>query len=444
MKRLAFIAALAAFCLAAMIFLAAVWSVISPHEFDRRVEWVQLKLEQLIPQPPHPEFIPTPLADVDSETSQQITALAPASTDTPLPASTPTRAATLTAAPPTRAPARQPALAAALPARVALTDFHHDYQRFNNCGPTTLSILLSHLGRTETQYDLAPLLKGTPDDKNVSPDEIVALARSYGFHATARVNGTLAEMKSFLAQGIPVMVESWFVPRPKDASGHYRLLTGYDDSASAPTHGVGLTVEYIPTYPAAETGFLIAQDAYMGPNVKLPYNAWDLDWRVFNRTYLVLYTDAQAATVSAIIGSDADDGTRYAHSRDTAQKEINANDSDPYAWFNFGSSLTALSQYDQAARAFDRARVLKLPWRMMWYQFAPYEAYYHAARYAEVIALADATLANVSGLEESFYYRGLAQLALGQKDAARDSFRRALQANPHYAQAKQALAQAGG
>lgn len=443
MKHVAFIAALVSFCLAAMIFLGAVWSVVSPHEFDRRVEWVQLKFVQLIPQTPHPEYIPTPLADPASETSQPITALAVA-TETPVPTPTPARSATRAAAPPARTPARQPAPAAALPARVTLTDFHHDYQRFNNCGPTTLAMLLSHFGRGETQYDLAPLLKGTPDDKNVSPDEIVALAPSYGFHAIARVNGTTAEMKTFLAQGIPVMVENWFVPRPKDASGHYRLLTGYDDGGTAPTHGVGLTVEYIPTYSDTETGFFIAQDSYTGPNIKLPYAAWDLDWRVFNRTYLVLYTDAQAAAVNAIIGGDSDDATMYAHARDTAQKEITANDGDPYAWFNFGSSLTALGQYDQAARAFDKARVLKLPWRMMWYQFEPYEAYYRAARYAEVIALANATLTGVSGLEESFYYRGLAQLALGQKDAARDSFRLALQTNPHYALAKQALAQAGG
>lgn len=246
-------------------------------------------------------------------------------------------------------------------------------------------------------------------------------------------------MKSFLAQGIPVMVESWFIPRPKDASGHYRLLTGYDDAGTAPTRGIGLTVEYVDSYPPTETGFFVAQDSYIGPNIKLAYQAWDLDWRVFNRTFLVIYRDAQSAAVQRIIGDDADDTAMFTHAYDQAQREVTANNADAFAWFNLGTSLTGLGRFDEAARAFDKARVLKLPWRMLWYQFGPYEAYYHAGRYAEVIALANATLANSPGLEESLYYRGLAQLALGQKDAARDSFQTALKSNPHFARAKQAL-----
>jgi tetratricopeptide (TPR) repeat protein len=240
------------------------------------------------------------------------------------------------------------------------------------------------------------------------------------------------------------MSESWFVPHLENASGHYRLLSGYDDAASASTRGVGLTVQYVDTYPSSEKGFFIARDSYTGPNTKLPYVAFDLDWRVFNRTYIVAYTDAQASAVKAIVGDNMDDATMYARAHEVAQREMALNGNDPYAWFNLGSSLVGLGKYEEAANAFDKARVLKLPWRMMWYQFGPYEAYYHAARYREVIALADATLASSAGLEESLYYRGLAQLALGQKDAARASFQRALQSNPHFAPAKQALAGMGG
>ncbi|HEX9074784.1 MAG TPA: C39 family peptidase [Anaerolineae bacterium] len=432
MIRIRFIAAWMVFCFAAIVFAGAVWATVVPHEFDRRVEWVQLKIQAVLPQPPRPEFVPTPLAVQEP-------------IDTPtLPANLPqpTAASTRTATPRV-APTRPPIAASApLPPRVALSDFRHDYQRFNNCGPTTLSILLSHLGRSETQYDLAPLLKGNNDDRNVSPDEIVALVRSYGFRAVVRENGSMPEMKSFLAQGIPVMVESWFIPHPKDASGHYRVLTGYDDAGTASTRGVGLTVEYIDGYPPVENGFFIAQDSYIGPNIKLAYQAWDFDWRVFNRTYLVIYTDAQASVVRNILGDDADDTTMFTHAYAQAQREVTANNADAFAWFNLGTALTGLGRFDEAGRAFDRARVLKLPWRMLWYQFGPYEAYYHAGRYAEVIALANATLAASPGLEESLYYRGLAQLALGQKDAARDSFQLALKANPHFARAKQALSDA--
>ena len=61
MIRIRFIAACMAFCFAAIIFAGSVWITIAPHEFDRRVEWVQLKIQALLPQPPPPEFVPTPL-----------------------------------------------------------------------------------------------------------------------------------------------------------------------------------------------------------------------------------------------------------------------------------------------------------------------------------------------------------------------------------------------
>ena len=437
MNRFRFLAALLAFCLAAIIFGMSVWATFLPNEFDRRVEWVQLKVQALLPSEPHPEFVPTPLIQIEAPTPLLVVAANPPDPSATRPASTPT---------PTRKPTAAPSKGGVTPPpppRVSLTDFRHDYQRFNNCGPATTSILLSHFGRSETQYDLAPILKGNKDDKNVSPDEIATLVRSYGFRVLIRVNGDPVEMKNLLAQKIPVIVENWFVPKPKDASGHYRLLTGYDDTAAASTHGVGLSAEYDANYPATENGFFIAQDSYMGPNIKLPYRAWDLDWRVFNRTYIVVYTDAQAATVKAIVGDEMDDATMYAHARDVAQREIAANANDAFGWFNLGSSLVGLGKYDEAARAFDKARLLKLPWRMLWYQFGPYEAYNRTGRSAEVITLANATLAITNGLEESLYYRGLAQLALGQKDAARESFQLALQSNPHFAKAKQAMLEIG-
>ena len=67
---------------------------------------------------------------------------------------------------------------------------------------------------------------------------------------------------------------------------------------------------------------------------------------------------------------------------------------DPFAWFNLGSDLVALGRFEEAAQAYDRARRIGLPWRMLWYQFGPFRAYYETGRYDEVIALADATIAH--------------------------------------------------
>ena len=128
----------------------------------------------------------------------------------------------------------------------------------------------SHFGRGELQAQAAAFLKPNADDKNVGPDELVAFARSVGLQADYRVGGDLERLKLLLANGVPVVAEMWFTPRPNDGMGHYRLLVGYDD---------------VP-------GRFIAYDSYDQPgvNVPLPYGPFDADWRVFNRTYIPVYT----------------------------------------------------------------------------------------------------------------------------------------------------------
>ena len=97
-----------------------------------------------------------------------------------------------------------------------------------------------------------------------------------------------------------------------------------------------------------------------------------------------------------------------------------------------------------AAVAFDQARVIGLPWRMLWYQFAPFRAYYDSGRYDELIAVADATIATAGNIEETFYWKGKGLQALGDIDGARDNFRRAAELNSNYADAAAALTELGG
>ena len=61
-------------------------------------------------------------------------------------------------------------------------------------------------------------------------------------------------------------------------------------------------------------------------------------------------------------------------------------------------------------------------------------------RYQDVIALADATLATTSDLEESYYWRGMARLALGDADGARADFETALRLHEDWPPAVAALA----
>ena len=89
---------------------------------------------------------------------------------------------------------------------------------------------------------------------------------------------------------------------------------------------------------------------------------------------------------------------------------------------------------------YDQARVLGLPWRMLWYQFGPFRAYDAVGRYDEVLALADATLATTPHIEELHYWRGRALQALGDVEAARQSYQAALEVNANFAPAHEALA----
>jgi tetratricopeptide (TPR) repeat protein len=112
-----------------------------------------------------------------------------------------------------------------------------------------------------------------------------------------------------------------------------------------------------------------------------------------------------------------------------------------FSWFNVGTNLTALGRYDEAAAAYDQARQLGLHYRMLWYQFGPYEAYYAAGRYEDVIALANATLATARNLEESYYWRGMAHLAQGNRADARADFKAALRYHEEWGPATKALAE---
>jgi tetratricopeptide (TPR) repeat protein len=101
-------------------------------------------------------------------------------------------------------------------------------------------------------------------------------------------------------------------------------------------------------------------------------------------------------------------------------------------------------QYADAATAYDKAFEIYAnldqaekdrPYRMMWYQTGPYWAYDYTGRYQDVIDLADTTLSTPSVgpvLEESLYWRGLAENALGDSRAAIKDLKEAVRLNPHF------------
>ncbi len=392
---------------------------------DLKMESARVRVMEILPQPERPDFVPTPILQIQNDAAPTIVWSKQPAPTIASEIATPPAVSVMSTQNPTPRPS--PAPTEIIPLKpiqpsVELTGVTHEAQRFNNCGPTTLRMYLSYFGYTkDSQVQIANVLKPNKDDRNVSPDELSGYAESKGFHALVRVNGNLEQLKQILSNDLPVMIEEGYdPPRAKQGwMGHYLLLTGYDDTG------------------------IIAQDSYNGPDQRVAWHDVDDHWRNFNRTYLLFYTDAQEAMVRAIVGAEMDDDTMYAQAAQRAQEEWNANPQDAFAAFNLGSSLVGLGEYEAAANAFDRARRLQLPWRMMWYQFGPYEAYYRVGRYEEVIALADATLKPTGDLEESYYYKGLAFQKLGRSEQARAAFEEALRYNANYRAARQALKELG-
>jgi tetratricopeptide (TPR) repeat protein len=346
---------------------------------------------------------------------------APTATETPQPAATSTATPT------------------PLPPSVRLESFTHHFQTWNNCGPATLAMGLSYFGVYRTQQQTAAILKPNPEDRNVSPYEMTAYVNDHVEEVAAfdRANGNLHLLQALLAAGWPVIIELGINPpgeyRWMGWYGHYLLVVAYDDDEEQFwVYDSWFGTSEVPGENATSEGRAIG------------YSEIDRQWREFNRNYIVLFRPEEAARVTAVIGPDMDDSLMWRRALAVAQAEVTAEPDDAFLWFNLGTVYNALEEYEKAAAAFDQARAIGLPWRMLWYQFGPYEAYQQTGRYNDVIMLANVTLDGRPYFEESYYYRGLAQAALGDIVEARRNLSRAAAFNPNFIPAAEALEEIEG
>jgi hypothetical protein len=311
-----------------------------------------------------------------------------------------------------------------IPEAVLLNGITHEYQQMNNCGPATLSMALTFWGWLGDQRDTRAFLRpnfATFDDKNVSPYEMATYVESQTqLSAVVRVGGDIDILKHLIAAGFPVIIEKGFQPPKEDWMGHYALITGYDDTRNR----------------------FITQDSYIMPDFPVPYG--DLSgqwWRDFNNVYLVIYPLDRRSDLFAVLGPQIDPVGNYGSAAQNARQEIeNLTGRDQFfAWYNLGTNLLGITDYVGAAYAYDQAFELyadlpedERPWRLLWYQVGPYEAYFHSRRYQDVITLANQTLSFLGApvLEESLYWRGLSKEALGDLEGAIADLVKAAEINP--------------
>ena len=357
-------------------------------------------------------------------------------------ASSPTPAPTHSTPQPSAAPTITPTQ---LPPSVLLKGVKPEPQQWNNCGPATLSMALSFYDWNGTQTDIAPVLKPNDRDKNVMPYEMTDYVNTYtDLRALMRIGGTLDTLKSLLAAGFPVVIEKGFEPANLNEGwmGHYGVLIGYDDAKQE--------------FTTQDSYLLISQPDWQNfTGFKISYSDLESYWRNFNFVFLVIYPSDKENDVLNAIGPLMDEAAANRAAYDRAVKETTSL-TDPrdrfFAWFNVGSSSVNLQDYAGAATAFDNAYAIypdipekKRPWRVLWYQTGPYFAYYYSARYQDVIDLADTTLDAMSEpiLEESYYWRAQAELALGDQTAAVDDLNTSLKYHEGFGPSVYLLSQLG-
>jgi hypothetical protein len=358
-------------------------------------------------------------------TSVAVTPLATAATPANAQAgfdASPTVAASRTPIP-THVPTATPVPLIKPPPSITLDPPKWEKQGINNCGPATLAMYMRYFGWQGTQDDVAKVLHPNTLDKNVRWDELVYYVKTHAgwLDALFRVGGTIDKMKLFLANGYPVVIETGYELPDFGWVGHYLLLTGYDDQQQ----------------------IFIVQDATAGANQKVAYAKIDQYWQQFNRLYIVVFRPERTDVVNAILGADADEAVNRENALEAAQADVTADSKNAFAYFNLGSNLNYFDRYQEAAEAYDRARGLGLPKRMLFYQFGPYRAYFNLARYQDVIDLTTFTLNYRPDLEESYFWRGWAEYQLGQQKEAIADWRKALEVNPTFNDAKTALESVG-
>jgi tetratricopeptide (TPR) repeat protein len=375
--------------------------------------------------------------------------------DFPTPSATPTPLPT-DQAPPTVTPTPPP------PSFILKgVSYVDQMNRYNYCGPANLAMGLEFWGwkgdpgsLLETRDQIAAEVKpGENDlsknfvdrgntDVNVMPYEMVNFVNDHtSYKAIFRYGGEVDLLKRLIAAGFPVITEKGiYEPLLPDYSvqwgGHYSFTTGYDDAAQE----------------------FVWQDSYLpkptsvGRNSRASYANYVSNWRSFNYAFIIVYPPEKEQELNQVLGPWTDAYWAAQHALNIADQEIlgtalSGNDLF-FAMFNKVTSLVNLQNpdYGLAAATYDQANAFynqltlsdtqPIPYRIMWYQTAPYFAYYYSGRFHDVINLAKTNLETIERggreLEESWFWLARAEYALGETDNAYRDMRKALYYHPGF------------
>lgn len=312
--------------------------------------------------------------------------------------------------------------------KLNLEQFTFEYQGWNNCGPTTMTMGLTYFGYAHDQNPAARWMKPHYEDKNVNPTEMVAFVNEEAslevpVQAIYRPGGDLELLKTLLSNNFPVVIEKGYEPEGYDWMGHYLLLVGYDD-----------TLQVFYNY-----------DSFLGhgnfQGLTETYADVEKYWWHFNNLFMVIYPPNRSEELMTLLGDRADMVKAYQMAFNDAQAQATIDPENGWNWFNAGDALSELGYYEQATDYFRVAIDKGLPWRTLWYRHTPFEAFYQMGDYDTVTQLVNQSKQTTPYVEEFHYYQGLVFAAQGRDADARAQLNQALFYNKNYQAAKDIIAQ---
>jgi ABC-type bacteriocin/lantibiotic exporter with double-glycine peptidase domain len=120
------------------------------------------------------------------------------------------------------------------------------WQNPNNCGPTSVAIVLGYYGYWITQQEVNEQIPAG------SVADLVSYLSQYQLTARAyAVSSSCDSVRQLLANGIPLIVNQML--SAENSTRHYRILKGYDDTAR----------EFIADDPLLGANFRIAYDVFI-------------------------------------------------------------------------------------------------------------------------------------------------------------------------------------
>jgi tetratricopeptide (TPR) repeat protein len=282
-------------------------------------------------------------------------------------------------------------------------------------------LALSYFGIKKSQEELGQELRpyqnpeGDNDDKSVTFDEMGGKAEEFGLLSYHRPNGSIAMLKDFIAAGVPVITRTWL--NADEDIGHYRIIKGYDHNAKT----------------------ILMDDTYEGKAQIFSYDEFNTIWEKFNFEYLVIVPKEKKLLAERILGKNLNETYAWEQARDKSLNELKNDPDNSYSRFNLAIAYYHLGDYKKTVEQYEIAEP-SLPFRMLWYQIEPIDAYFQLGNYDKVFEMTDAILNNQNrAYSELYLLRGKIYEKQGNIEAAKAEYENAVYYNINLPAAKEAL-----